>query len=452
MVASDQADLAAYVAAERRLLAHSGFELSGDPQQARRFRLDHVTRFLEGRGRPDARATVHVAGTKGKGSTSTMVEAILRAAGGHTLLLTSPDVHSARERIVVAGESIAAGRFAELADELLAEPAAEGWSYFELLPVMGWLAGAREGCDWQVLEVGLGGRLDTTNAVAAKHVAAILPIDLEHTAILGDSIREIAAQKAGILTGPSACVVAPMRDSASRVIAARAVEVGAELHPVADECAATVGRHNLDGQALELRTPLRTYCGLELPLLGRHQTENAATAVRAAELAWEREYGEELPEAAVRAGLARVRLPARMEPVSRRPLTILDGMHTPLAARRVAQALEELKLPRPRVLLFGMLAGREPEALLAELRAAIDLAVVAPPSSSRADDPAHAERALAEAGVPTQRAASVEQGLAHAEALAGEGGCVVVGGSLYTAAEARELLLAVGGDRALGLR
>lgn len=452
MVASERIDLAAYVAAERRLLAHSGFERSGDPQQARRFRLDHVTSFLEGRGRPDARATVHVAGTKGKGSTSTMVEAILRAAGGHTLLLTSPDVHSARERIVVDGEPIAPARFAELADELLAEPAAEGWSYFELLTVMGWLAGAREGCDWQVLEVGLGGRLDTTNAVAAKHVAAILPIDLEHTAILGDSIREIAAQKAGILTGPCACVVAPMRDSAARVIAARAVEVGAELHPVADECAATVGRHSLDGQALDLRTPLRTYGGLELPLLGRHQTENAATAVRAAELAWEREHSEELPEAAVRAGLAGVRLPARLEPVRRRPLTILDGMHTPLAARRVAQALEELRLPRPRVLLFGMLAGREPEALVAELRAAIDLAVVASPSSSRADDPAHAERALAEAGVPTQRAASVEQGLAHAEALAGEGGCVVVGGSLYTAAEARELLLAVGGDRALGLR
>lgn len=452
MIASERVDLAAYVTTARRLLAHTGFERTGDPRSARRFRLDHVTDYLTERGRPDARATVHVAGSKGKGSTATMVEAILGAAGGHTLRLTSPDVHSARERIAVGGEPIAPAFFAELAEELLADPASSGWSYFELLTVMGWLAAERAGCDWQVLEVGLGGRLDTTNAVAAKHVAAILPIDLEHTAILGGTIREIAAQKAGILTGPCACVVAPMRDSAARVVATRAAEVGADVHAVAEECAATLRRHTLEGQTLDLRTPLRTYRRLELPLLGQHQAENAATAVRAAELAWEREHAAELPEGSVREGLAGVRLPVRLEPVRRRPLAILDGMHTPLAARRVAQALDDLAVPAPRVLLFGMLAGREPKALIAELRGAIDLAVVAPPDSPRADDPGRAARALADAGVPTQRASSVEGGFAHAEALASDGGCVVVGGSLYTAAEARELLLPIGGDRALGLR
>ena len=452
MVMTERVNLAAYVAAGHRLLAHTGFERSGDPQQARGFRLDHVIRFLEERGRPDARATVHVAGSKGKGSTATMVEAILRAAGGHTLLLTSPDVHSVRERIVVDGEPISVARFADLADGLLADPIVEEWSYFELLTVMGWLAGAGTGCNWQVLEVGLGGKLDTTNAVATKHVAAILPIDLEHTAILGNSIREIAAQKAGIVTGPCACVVAPMRDSAARVIMARAADVGADLHSVAEECAVTVGRHNLDGQTLDLRTPLRIYRDLELSMLGRHQVENAATAVRAAELAWQRENDVDLPESAVRTGLREVRLPARLELVRRDPLTIIDGMHTPLAARRVAQALDDLRLPRPRVLLFGMLAGREPEALVTELRSAIDLAVVVPPSSPRADDPVHAENAFVKAGVPTQRAASVEQGLVHADVLIDGKGCVVVGGSLYMAAEAREQLCTISGDRALGLR
>ncbi len=452
VIASERADLAAYVAAARGLLAHTGFERTGDPRTARGFRLDHVAEYLAARGRPDERATVHVAGSKGKGSTVAMVEAILRAAGATTLKLTSPDVHTARERVAVAGEPIAPALFAELATDLLADPATRTWSYFECLTVMGWLAAARSGCDWQVVEVGLGGRLDTTNAMTQKHVAAILPIDLEHTAILGGTIREIAAEKAGILTGPCACVVAPMRESAARVVGERARSVGAELHAVADECRATVRGQTLDGQRLDLSTPLRTYRGLMLPLLGRHQSENAATAVRAAELAWEREYSAALPERAVRQGLARVELPVRLEAVDRRPLVILDGMHTPLAARRVAEALRGLRLPAPRVLLFGMLGGRAPAALVSELREVVDLAVVAPPDSPRADDPARAERALAEAGIPTQRAASVERGLAHARALAGDEGCVIVGGSLYTAAEAREQLLAIGGDRALGLR
>lgn len=452
MIASDRTELAAYVEAARALLAHTGFERTGDPRAARSFRLDHVVDYLSARGRPDARATVHIAGSKGKGSTAVMAEAVLRAAGANTLLITSPDVHTARERVRLAGRPLAPALFAELATELLGDPASEQWSYFECLTVLGWLAAERAGCDWQVVEVGLGGRLDTTNALAAKHVAAILPIDLEHTAILGGTIREIAAEKAGILTGPCACVVAPMRESAARVVGERARAVSADLHVVSEECRANVAQHSLDGQLLDLMTPVRTYRGLRLPLIGRHQSENAATAVRAAELAWEREYSRELPERAVREGLAGVELPVRLEVVRRRPLVLLDGMHTPLAARRVAEALGALRLPSPRVLLFGMLAGRSPEALVSELAGAVDLAVVAPPDSFRADDPARSEYALRQAGIPTQRADSVERGLGHALALAGEGGCVVVGGSLYTASEAREILLAVASDRALGLR
>lgn len=452
MIASERADLAAYVEAARALLAHTGFERTGDANTARSFRLDHMTDYLQASGRPDARATVHIAGSKGKGSTAAMVESVLRAAGAKTLTLTSPDVHTARERVRVAGRPLEPALFSELATELLADPASGAWSYFECLTVMGWLAAARAGCDWQVVEVGLGGRLDTTNALQTKHVAVILPIDLEHTAILGETIREIAAEKAGILTGPCACVVAPMRETAARVVAERAREVSADLHVVAEECRARVAQQSLDGQVLDLMTPVRTYRGLRLPLIGRHQSENAATAVRAAELAWEREYSSELPERAVREGLAGVELPVRLEPVRRRPLVLLDGMHTPLAARRVAEALRALRPPSPRVLLFGMLAGRSPAALVSELADVIDLAVVAPPASPRADDPARAEDALRQAGIPTQRSDSVERALDHVLALAGEGGCVVVGGSLYTAAEAREILLAVSSDRALGLR
>ena len=308
---SEAGAIEAYVAAVRGLLARGGFERTGDPREAKRFRLTHIAGYLEAAGHPERRRTVHVAGSKGKGSTAALVESVLRAAGARTLLLTSPDVHQARERVRVDGEPLGYAPFAALAERLLADGATRGWSYFELLTVLGWLAGAEAGCEWQVLEVGLGGRLDTTNVIERKEVAVIAPIDLEHTAILGDTIAEVAGEKAGILTGPCEAVIAPLRESALEVVRARAAEVGATLHEVAEECALRVTAQTLDGQTLDLRTPLRTYRGLRLPLLGRHQAENAAAAVRAAELAWASGggapgdgAGAELPAGAVATGLA----------------------------------------------------------------------------------------------------------------------------------------------------
>ncbi|MDA1062401.1 MAG: Mur ligase family protein, partial [Chloroflexi bacterium] len=268
---SEDGAIEAYVAAVRGLLARGGFERTGDPQEAKRFRLTHIAGYLEAAGHPERRRTVHVAGSKGKGSTAALVESVLRAAGARTLLLTSPDVHQSRERVRLGGAPLSYQAFAALSERLLADPATSGWSYFELLTVLGWLAGAEAGCDWQVLEVGLGGRLDTTNVIERKEVAVIAPIDLEHTAILGDTIAAVAGEKAGILTGPCEAVIAPLRESALEVVRARAAAVGATLHEVAEQCALRVTAQTLDGQTLDLRTPLRTYRGLRLPLLGRHQ-------------------------------------------------------------------------------------------------------------------------------------------------------------------------------------
>ena len=181
VTATPEADLRRYVAAVQALLERGGYERSGRSEEAKRWSLDHIRSYLDATGSPEVRATVHIAGTKGKGSTATMVESILRHAGAHTLLETSPDLHRARERIAIDGEPIGEAAFAALAERLLADKGSEGWSYFELLTMMGWLAAAEAGCDWQVLEVGLGGRLDTTNAVRAKAVAVVTPIDLEHT-------------------------------------------------------------------------------------------------------------------------------------------------------------------------------------------------------------------------------------------------------------------------------
>ena len=449
--APSDSDLATYVAAMRRLLAHGGYERSGRADEAKRWGLEHIVAYLEAHGRPDRRPSVHVAGTKGKGSVATITEAILRAAGAHTLLLTSPDLHSARERIAIDGQPIGHAAFARTAGRLLDDPAAAEWSYFELLTVMGWLAGAEAACDWQVVEVGLGGRLDTTNALASKAVAVITPIDLEHTEILGETIPLIAAEKAGIITGPGPVIAAPMRASALEVIRARAAAQGATLHAVAEQCALRVTAHGLQGQTLDLRTPLRTYRALKSPLIGGHQAENIATAVRAAEEAFAA-CGGELPAGAVPRGVEQARMPGRCEVVHQRPLTILDGLHTPLAARRFREALDALPVPRQRVWVIGVLAGRAIDPILEPLIGEGDDVIVASPPSARAAGIGEVIRAVRALGAVAQRATSIEAAVDLASEQAGERGAVIVAGSLYTVAAAREHVLGIAGDRLLGLR
>ncbi|MSQ31022.1 MAG: hypothetical protein EXR64_03205 [Dehalococcoidia bacterium] len=450
-------DLAAYAGVMRRLLARGGYERTGRAAEAKRWDIDHIVAYLEAHGRPDRRNTIHVAGSKGKGSVATIAAAILKEAGAHTLLITSPDLHSARERIAIDGQPVDHATFTRAATRLLDDPATAGWSYFELLTVMGWLVGTEAGCNWQVVEVGLGGRLDTTNAMACagKATVAITPIDLEHTEILGDTIPLIAAEKAGIIVGNAPVIASPMRASALEVIRARAAAQGAPLHVVADECAMRVTAHSLKGQTLDLRTPLRTYRGLKSPLIGRHQSENIATAVRAAEeaFAFRASPGTAaLPEQAVARGVAGARMPGRCEVVRQRPLTILDGMHTPLAARRFREAVDGIAVPKRRVWVIGMLAGKDAPAILEPLIGEGDDVIVAPPPTQRAADVSDIVRAVRERGAIPQRAASIAAAVDLAIAQAGERGAVIVAGSLYTVAAAREHLLGIAGDHALGLR
>jgi dihydrofolate synthase/folylpolyglutamate synthase len=456
-IAPDSADLVRYAAAVRGLLAHGGFELTGQPAQAARWDIAHIRGYLDSHGSPDARPTVHVTGSKAKGSVATMTEALLRAAlpagegAARTMLYTSPDLHAARERIAIDGEPIGAGAFASVAEQVLGDPASEGWSYFELLTVMAWHAAAAAGCRWQVLEVGLGGRLDTTNAIAEKTVAVITPIDLEHTAILGETIAEIAAEKAGILTDPCDLVVAPQRGSALDVIREAAQRVDARVHEVAVDCALRVTSQSLDELQFDLKTPVRTYRQVKLQLLGQHQAENAAAAIRAAELALA-SAGLEIEEAQVRQALGAVRLPGRGEVIGRNPLTIVDGAHTPLAAKRLRQALDQSRVPRNRVFVLGLLDGKEIEPIVRALLGPDDQVFVTAPDSVRAADPRAIAEEVRALGIPVSTTPDVATALERATAVAGDRGAVIATGSLRTVAEAREARLVITGDRALGLR
>ena len=252
-----------------------------------------------------------------------------------------------------------------------------------------------------------------------------------------------------------------MRASALDVVRAAAADAGVELFEVAEHTAMRARPTGLDGQRIDLQTPLRTYRQLRLPLLGPHQAENAAAAVLAAELAWRTRAttaeasapeSADLPEAAVREGLERVRLHGRLEILRRDPLVIVDGAHTPLAARRISEALAQLALPRHRITVLGVLEGKDLEGLAAALAEEGDDVIVAPPRSPRAADPRDVARALRERRALAQLAPDVPTAVERAIEQVGERGMVLVTGSLVTVAEARAALLGVTDDAELGAR
>ena len=391
------------------------------------------------------RGTVHIAGSKGKGSTATMIAAVLRAAGSSVGLYTSPHLHRFVERIAVDGEPIAPDDFGRLlgglAPHIEAEDADGSYgtvSTFETLVALAFLTFREREARWQVLEVGLGGRLDATNVFDEKEVCVITPIGLEHTAILGNTVAQIAEEKAAIVTPGTTVVMGPQRESAAEVVRRVCAERGARLVEVAQACALRRTRQSSEGQEFALRTPRTTY-RLRLPLLGRHQLDNAATAVLALEALAPR--GVEIDEAAVRQGLAALRLPCRIDLLRHRPLVVADGAHNRDSARSLARTVRE-DLGRSEVVLVVGCSGDKDVGALADELAPLAVQVVATRSRHpRAMDAGQVGRVFAERGVPVAVEEPVGAALEAALAQADPGGAVVACGSLFVAAEAREHLL-----------
>jgi len=449
-------------------------------REAARFNLERVRSLLARLGDPHlGRGTIHVAGSKGKGSVAAMIASVLRAAGVHAGLYTSPHLHRITERIAVDGEAISPDDFARLTEPLRDAVAAENaggpaqpggqLTTFEALTALAFLYFRERGVEWQVLEVGLGGRLDATNVVEEKAVCVITPISLEHTAVLGETVGQIAAEKAAIITPGATVVMGLQRESAADVVRRACAERGAHLLEVAQACAVTRLGFSSEGQDFRLRTPRGTY-GLRLPLLGRHQLENAATAVLALESLPDRpacpaslsgrqagrqaglaDHGLTIPEAALRRGLQEVRWPARLEIIRRRPLVVLDGAHNVDSVRRLRQALEEY-LPYSRaIVVAGFSADKDIGAIAAEMERLPRLArVIATRSPHPRAAPADAvAAAFLEREMETTWEEDVSAALEVALSLAAPEDVVCVMGSLFVAAEARRHILGLEADPAL---
>jgi dihydrofolate synthase/folylpolyglutamate synthase len=424
-------------------------DLERDPARRRAdpgiFQVDRMGALLDRLGRPDAgRLTVHVAGSKGKGSTASMIAGMLQSAGYRTGLYTSPHLHSFRERIAVDGEPIGEAEFGRVVGEI--EPFAEALgpatgrvTTFEHLTALAFRYFEQAGCDAQVIEVGLGGRLDATNALLAKDVCAVTPISLEHTEILGTEVEQIASEKAGIFRAGADAVIALQRHAgALAVLRARAEDLGMPVTDVERDYRWTRGRVSEASQQATVEGPAATY-ELTIPLLGLHQLENAATAVAAIDRL--RLRGATVDPRAVEEGMARVRWPGRLEVVHHRPLVVLDGAHNGDSAARLRESLEQYFSFERLLLVVGVGRDKDVEAIADELAPLAARVICTRSSHPRAADPAEVAPAFATRGVPVRVSESVREALAAALEDAGPADLVCVMGSLFAVADARELLV-----------
>ena len=400
------------------------------------------------------RPTVHIAGSKGKGSVAAMVEAILRAAGRRTGLFTSPHLHRFPERIQVAGEPVTSVEFAAGVVEVkaAAERVQERFPErslvtFDVLTALGFHFFRGKDVDAQVIEVGLGGLLDSTNVFETKECAVITNIGLEHTAILGDTIGAIARQKAGIIVPGGPTVMAPQRESAAEVIRAVAAERGAPLTEVALACQMRREGVSADAQTFRLRTAGGGYQA-KLPLLGRHQLDNAATAVVAVEALAAAGVG--VSEAAVKAGLEGVKWPARIEVIKRRPLVVVDVAHTADSARRLRDTLNEYLHVDQATLVIGLMGDKDLEGLAMAVEPVARRVIATQADHPRALAPEPIARLFRDMGVETTWERGVGAAIDAALSLSTASDAVVILGSVALAGEARAHILGLERDPQMG--
>ena len=331
--------------------------IHGTERFGSRLGLGRMGRLLHRMGDPHLKVPyIHVAGTNGKGSTTTMIASALTAGGFRTGKFISPFILEFRERMQIDGEMIPEETLAALATRL--RPIAEEFkaagdppTEFELVTVLGLTWFAEAGCDIAVLEVGLGGRLDATNIIPAPLVAVITRIDYDHTAILGDTLAAIAGEKCGIIKRGSTVICYPdQAEEALAVIRRRAAEEDDPLR-LPDPARLTVLSSDLTGSRI-------CYKGQEvfIPLAGPHQILNAATALEALEALSGSRFA--LPPSAVAAGIAAARFPARLELLRQTPPVLVDGAHNPNGGQALCDALKSLGL-HDLTAVVGMLRDKD---------------------------------------------------------------------------------------------
>ena len=416
------------------------------PRQKAIYDLTRMEALLGRLGSPQNQVpAVHIAGTKGKGSTAALCDAALHAAGLSTGFYSSPHLHTFRERIRRNSEPISQGGFAALVEGLWPfheqfkrDPAIGPLTLFEFLTGMAFQCFAENRTDVQIVEVGLGGKLDATNALDAG-VCVITSISLDHMAILGDTIGEIAADKAGIIKPGSTVVIAPQTPEALSPILAACQEKEAAPILVGRDVTWEEGRSGTDGQRFKVRGRNGEY-ELYMPLLGAHQLENAASAVAALEALGKQ--GIDVSAKAMEVGFEKVSWPCRMEILSRSPLLVADGAHNVYSVESLLTSLPDYLEYDRLILVAGFSRDKNVEGMARALGEKADIIVATASRHPRSMQAVEVADLFPESGKPVLVSTPAEA-LGIAMEIAEKKDLVLATGSLFLAAEIREVALGI---------
>jgi dihydrofolate synthase / folylpolyglutamate synthase len=403
------------------------------------FNLDRMRALMVLLGNPEQKYPIlHVAGTKGKGSTSALMASALTAAGYKTGLYTSPHLQDYVERIQIDGLPVAHAQLVELVEQVKPHVASvPKLTTFEITTAIGLLYFAQQNVQAAVIEVGLGGRLDATNVVTPR-VAVITSLSYDHMAVLGNTLTLIAGEKAGIIKPGIPVVSSPQKEEALVVLERVAEERHAPLTLVGREVLFAARDHSLDGQTLSVSRLQGVEKGqesviLRIPLLGQHQVVNAATAYAALKIS-----GLDIPEESLAKGFAEVSWPCRFEIVRREPLVILDSAHNQDSFEKLDQTLEENFPGRPVILIFGSSEDKDMAGMLNALKGRLKLVLASKAVHPRAIEPEKIVETANRLGVGAEMVLPVEAALSRAlELSAGSGDIVLSAGSMFITAEVK---------------
>ena len=431
-----------YQQAEDYIFGYTDYEKMPMPHDPAFYDLRRVEELLARLGNPHLAArSVHIAGTKGKGSVAAMVASALSISGYTTGLYTSPHLHTWRERMRVDGELISEEEFVALVARL--EPEVEAvnrkatygqLTTFELLTALGFAFFKLKEAEFQVLEVGMGGTFDATNVITPE-VCIITSISLDHTEVLGNSLPEVAGEKAGIIKSGSIVVTSPQPDEVARVIEETCLNRGAELVRVGSDVTWQSLDFDSNRQSLQVKGRLNSY-KLSIPLLGQYQLENAAVAVAALEVL--AEGGFKISKGSIVDGLAKVSWPGRLQILSRQPLLVVDGAHNPASAQKLKQSLEQYFDFDRAILVIGVSCDKDIAGIVSELAPLFNKVVVTRSRHPRAMAPPPIVAEFTKHGAEVQVAEDIPTALTLALGMAGVRDLVCVAGSLFVVGEAIE--------------
>ncbi len=394
--------------------------------------LEKISAILKALGDPQDRVpSVHVAGTNGKGSTAAFIAAIVSAAGYRVGLFTSPHLSRFTERIRINGAEIDEEEVTALAGRVMAAAPAEV-TFFELATAMAWLHFREREVDLAIMETGMGGRFDATNA-ACGIISAITSISLDHCEYLGKTMAEIAFEKAGVIKAGRPVVMAEQSDEVLEVVERRCAELGSPLYRAGRDFTGfwEAGSMEYHGLAAEL------HC-LKPGIAGRYQVGNAVCALAVSELLGG--MGFPVGEEALRNGIERAVWPGRMELFGEAPRILLDGAHNPAGGGALAEALGDYSRDGL-ILVAGVMGDKDAEGIFTPLFPLIDRVFAVSPAIERAWPSDHLAAFFLAHGIPSENAGSVAAGIERAKRVARRGDLILVCGSLFTIGEARALIL-----------